>query len=166
MQFQVPQFIESENKIIGDLSFRQFIYLAIPGVIVILLFNILEKWLWLIVSSIMVGLGAIFAFQKINGQPALNFLSAALTFISSPKEYALPTTITVIGQPVVKPFAAEEARMSPLNEIIQKLSVTRNPIPKREIASGVWLQANLQERYSIIKKITGEKEAAKRIDYR
>lgn len=166
MQFQVPQFIESENKIIGDLSFRQFIYLVIPGLIVVFLFNVLERWLWLVVSSITVGIGAIFAFQKINGQPALNFLSAAFNFILSPKEYALSAEITVVSRPAVTPSVPEEAKRSPLNEIIQKLSITRNPIPKREIANGAWLQTNLQERYAIIKKITGEEEAAKRIDYR
>ena len=38
MQFQVPQFIDVENKIIGPLSLRQFLYLAGAGLISFMLF--------------------------------------------------------------------------------------------------------------------------------
>ena len=34
MQYQVPQFIETEDTIIGSLTLRQFIYLAVGGSII------------------------------------------------------------------------------------------------------------------------------------
>ena len=45
MQFQVPQFIEIEDKIFGPLTFKQFIYLAGGGGLCFLLYTILPFFL-------------------------------------------------------------------------------------------------------------------------
>ena len=41
MQFQVPQFIEVEDKIVGPLTFKQFIYLAGGGGVIAILYAFL-----------------------------------------------------------------------------------------------------------------------------
>lgn len=76
--FQVPQFIDIEDKIIGPISLRQFIILVVTVAIVFMLFKILQIWLWIIVGGLVGALGMALAFLKINGQ---NFSRVALNFL-------------------------------------------------------------------------------------
>ena len=48
MQFQVPQFIETEDKIVGPLTLRQFLYIGAAGLLSFLLFFVLKIWFWFI----------------------------------------------------------------------------------------------------------------------
>ena len=76
--FQVPQFIDIEDKIIGPISLRQFLILVGTAAIVFLLFKVLQIWLWIIVGGSIGALGMALAFLKINGQ---NFSRVALNFL-------------------------------------------------------------------------------------
>lgn len=76
--FQVPQFIDIEDKIIGPISLRQFLILVGTAAIVFLLFKVLQIWLWIIVGGSVGALGMALAFLKINGQ---NFSRVAVNFL-------------------------------------------------------------------------------------
>jgi len=76
--FQVPQFIDIEDKIIGPISLRQFLILVGTAAIVFLLFKVLQVWLWIIVGGSIGALGMALAFLKINGQ---NFSRVAVNFL-------------------------------------------------------------------------------------
>jgi hypothetical protein len=45
MRFQVPQFIEVEDKIFGPLTVKQFIYLAGGAGLVFILYHFLPTWI-------------------------------------------------------------------------------------------------------------------------
>jgi len=79
-QFQVPQFIEVENKIVGPLSLKQFLYLAVAGIVCFMLYFILQLWLWLLITAILGGSAVALAFIKYNGQPLPKVAWAAFTF--------------------------------------------------------------------------------------
>src|SRR3989344_5137894 len=89
MQFQVPQFIETEDTIIGPLSLRQFLYVGLSAILCFLLFFILQPWLWIIITAVIMITSAAFAFIKINGRPMIIFAEAALGYIWSPRLYTL-----------------------------------------------------------------------------
>ena len=84
MQFQVPQFIETEDKIIGPLTLRQFIYIAIGATISAILFFVLQPWLWLIVTFVLMATSVSLAFIKINGRSMSVFAQSAFGYIWSP----------------------------------------------------------------------------------
>ncbi|PIV10269.1 MAG: hypothetical protein COS49_01390 [Candidatus Portnoybacteria bacterium CG03_land_8_20_14_0_80_41_10] len=87
MQFNVPQFIEVEDKIIGPLTLKQFLYLgAGAGLLFILWFFL--KLGFFIVAAIPIGLfcGAL-AFYKVNGRPFISFLASLIKYSSKPKLY-------------------------------------------------------------------------------
>ena len=85
MQFQVPQFIEVEDKIIGPLTGKQFFYLVGAGALVFLLRTFLEWWLVIILGGPVVGLAIAMAFLKINGIPFIKIMSNAITYYISGK---------------------------------------------------------------------------------
>lgn len=74
MQFVVPQFIDVENKVLGPLSVRQFIiFLMIAGIIVVLN-QLMDFFYWVFASIIVMCIGFLFAFVKINGRGFHYFL--------------------------------------------------------------------------------------------
>lgn len=87
MQFQVPQFLDVEDKIFGPLTLKQFLYIAAAAAISFILFFALEEWLWVICTGI-VGLIAItLAFVKFNGRPAIYMFLSLIKYAWFPKLY-------------------------------------------------------------------------------
>lgn len=80
MRFQVPQFIEVEDKIFGPLTLKQFLYLAGGGAAIFLVKQILPFFLFVIVTALIAGAAAALAFVKINNRPLVIFLSHALSY--------------------------------------------------------------------------------------
>ncbi len=80
MRFQVPQFIEVEDKIFGPLTFRQFIYLAGAAGIGIGFWLLLPKWLAIILAAPFVSLGLALAFYKVNERPFIDVLESAFNY--------------------------------------------------------------------------------------
>lgn len=87
MQFNVPQFIEIEDKIIGPLTLKQFMYLAIGGAICFMLYFVLKVGFFIVVTIIVMGFCAMLAFLKINGRPFPHFLKNFVSFALRPKIY-------------------------------------------------------------------------------
>ncbi|HEY4525179.1 MAG TPA: PrgI family protein [Candidatus Paceibacterota bacterium] len=87
MQFQVPQFIEVEDRIFGPLTFRQFIYVAGGGGVVYLLWRVLPLIAALPLIGLVGGLAFALAFMQYNGRPFIISLEHAFFFFLHPKLY-------------------------------------------------------------------------------
>jgi hypothetical protein len=87
MQYQVPQFIEVEDKIFGPLTLRQFIYLAGSGGVCLIFFSLLPLWLTLILSTPVAIFGAGLAFYHINGRPLVVALEHGFAYFFGSKLY-------------------------------------------------------------------------------
>jgi len=86
-QYQVPQFIEVEDKIFGPLTLRQFIYLAGAGGLSLIFFTLLPFILALPLIGLAVGIGAGFAFYKVNGRPLVVAAEHAFSYFLGHKLY-------------------------------------------------------------------------------
>jgi len=87
MQFQIPQFLEIEDKVIGPLTIKQFLYLLFGGAIVFILWNYLRFWLFIIIALPITALSISLAFVKINGQPFEKLLLAVINYFLKPRLY-------------------------------------------------------------------------------
>ncbi|MBI3305449.1 PrgI family protein [Candidatus Parcubacteria bacterium] len=87
MQFQVPQFIDVEDRVVGPLTWRQFVYVAGAGGILFLLWLILEVAVWVIAAVLIGGFALVAAFLKVNGRPFLLFLASVFGFAAKPRRY-------------------------------------------------------------------------------
>lgn len=90
MKFTVPQFIERETPIVGPLTLRQFIFIAIGGGICFFLYFIFAKsnfFLFIVLSVITLGTFFAFAFLQIGGKSLPTVLVNALKFTFGPKKY-------------------------------------------------------------------------------
>lgn len=86
-QYQVPQFIEVEDKIFGPLTLKQFIYLAGAGGLSLIFFTLLPLLLALPLVGIAMGIGAAFAFYKVNGRPLIVAAEHAFSYMLGNKLY-------------------------------------------------------------------------------
>lgn len=87
MRFTVPQFIEHEAKIVGPLTFKQFVFIGIAAAICFLLFFLAPFSVFIISTVVLGGLSVVFAFLKVGGRPVPEILKYLFTFSSSPKIY-------------------------------------------------------------------------------
>lgn len=87
MRFQVPQFLETETKLIGPFTLIQFLWIAGGAVIIFLLNFILSGIYFIIPSVIVAGIALAFAYLKIEGMSLIVYLMNALSFTISSKRY-------------------------------------------------------------------------------
>ena len=87
MQFEVPQFIEIEDKIFGPFSWRQFLYLGggVGGAVV--MFLMLPFILFLIFGIPLGLLSAALAFYPVNNRPFSYFLEAIVNYATKDRLY-------------------------------------------------------------------------------
>lgn len=85
MEYQVPQFIEVEDKIIGPLTLKQFIYIAGAAGVCIVAFVYFSFIIAVLISAPVVGAAAALAFYKINGKPFIEVLEAGFNFYTRSK---------------------------------------------------------------------------------
>ena len=86
-QFQVPQFIEIEDKIFGPLTIKQFIYLAGGAGITIILLTFLPKFLALLIALPFIALSVALSFYKPNSRPFVVQLESMLHYFLGKKLY-------------------------------------------------------------------------------
>lgn len=163
MQFQVPQFIETEDKIVGPFTLRQFLYIAAGGILSFILYFRVQTWLWLFLSIFILAISISFSFIKINGRPLANLFLSALSYYWKPQTY--------VWQPDNPRINKEEALRSAdgggfLESVVSGL-VLKNAW--RSLQTGT-KQApatkETKERYQIFQRISGERQVARRVDYR
>ena len=96
MQFTVPQFIERKPKIIGPLTFRQFIFVGTAGGICIFLYFFLPTGLFVFLAVIIFGSASALAFVKIGKTPLPAVLKNLFIYVLNPKVYLWKKKINVI----------------------------------------------------------------------
>ena len=87
MQFQVPQFIEVEDKIFGPLTFRQFIYLGGGVGTGYIMYRVLPFFIAVPIALGCIGFAAALAFYKYNGRPFILAVESAFFYMTRTKLY-------------------------------------------------------------------------------
>ena len=87
MRYQLPQFIEMEDKIIGPFSLKQFIYLiSVPAVCYVLHFFVRLPFV-ILVGIIFFPVAILLAFYKVNGRPFSQAILGFLRYVRRPQIY-------------------------------------------------------------------------------
>lgn len=95
MEYQVPQFIEVEDKLIGPLSLKQFLYVAGAGGLCVVFFSYFSFIFAFIFSVPVAAFGTALAFYKVNGKPLVDVLEAGFNYYTRKRlmlwKYTEPT---------------------------------------------------------------------------
>ncbi|MFA6397993.1 MAG: PrgI family protein [Candidatus Paceibacterota bacterium] len=87
MQFQVPQFIDIEDKIFGPFTFKQFVYIGGGAGICFVVYKLLPLLPAILIIVPVAALAASLAFYKINGKPFIFILQAYIKYFFQNKLY-------------------------------------------------------------------------------
>lgn len=87
MKFQVPQFIETETKLIGPFTLKQFLWLAAGGAVIFLTFLTMNSLIFFMVAIPVGAFSAALAFVKINETPLINYVMYGINYFLNPKQY-------------------------------------------------------------------------------
>jgi len=117
MQFQVPQFIEVEDKIFGPLTFKQFIYLVGGTGISFVLYVMLPAFFAILLIIPVAGFSLALAFYKVNNRPFIAVVESAFNYILKSKLYVWRKTAKKAPKQKGK-----EQKPAPLNLQVPKLS--------------------------------------------
>ena len=170
MQFQVPQFIDISPKIVGPLTLKQFLIIASAIVPVFILFFILNFFVWLIIALVFGGSSIAIALVKIRGQSLLKILIAAFNYFWKPRYYIWKRVDEKINPEELQnipDIQTAKPKRPPLRDLFLKLTTTTKPIAKREKPTEFLSSVkSSRERFSIFRKTTGERDKARRADYR
>ncbi len=123
MNYQVPQFIEVEDKIFGPLTIKQFVYLAGAGGVSLAAVTLLPLSFAIFVSLPFVGLALALAFYKVNDRPFIFTIEHAFAYFLGSKLYLwkqLPPSVkkeqtsAVTTAPLVSVPSLSESRLKDL----------------------------------------------------
>jgi hypothetical protein len=87
MRFQVPQFINIEDKLFGPFTIKQFVYMVGAAGAGYIVWHFLPKILALIIIAPIVTLALLLAFVRPNGQPFVFLLQSAVLYGLSNRLY-------------------------------------------------------------------------------
>lgn len=134
MRFQVPQFIEVEDRIFGPLTFKQFIYLAGGVGFSVMLFTLSGLFLAILLGFPVLVSAIALAFWKINSRPFVEILQSATS-------YAVNTKLYLWKKKPQKKKAAIEAAVQSETEKIYVPKLTENKL--RDIAWSLDIKESL-----------------------
>ena len=124
MQYQVPQFIEIEDKIFGPLTLKQFIYLAGGGGLCLIFFTLLPLYLTVLLAIPVVALSAGLAFYEINGRPLIVAMEHAAAYFFGSKLYLWKQRQAPASSD--KLLASSSSKLAPSHsQIVPKLSQSK-----------------------------------------
>lgn len=117
MEYQVPQFIEVEDKIFGPFTLKQFVYVAGGVGLCAILLLTLPLLLGIILALPVAALTAALAFFKINNKPFVDIMEAAFNYYIGSRLYLWKKEKNVVPSAPAAPVAAPDP---------QKLGLTQS----------------------------------------
>ncbi len=117
-QYQVPQFIEVEDKLFGPLTLKQFIYLAGGGGLCLIFFSLLPLYMTVVLSIPVLAFSAGLAFATVNGRPLIYAVEHAVSYYIGSKLY-------LWQQREAKASKSTPAAVEPVKLLVPKLSESK-----------------------------------------
>ncbi len=131
-KFVVPQFIDSEDKILGPITVRQFLLCLGATFLVFLEYKLLTFFAFIPAVILTAGITILFAFVKINGAPFHIFFANALqTSLRAKlrvwnKELKDAELRTLMKKPPQVVIVASQAKPRPESTRLRDLALTVN----------------------------------------
>lgn len=108
MQFQVPQFTEIEDKVIGPFTLKQFLYLLAGGVIIFIFYKIFSLFITILLSLPVAAVVIALAFVKVNNRPFISMVKNFFGFLRKPDFYVWKKSIAKTQKEEESPLIIEK----------------------------------------------------------
>ncbi|OGE74087.1 MAG: hypothetical protein A3K06_03675 [Candidatus Doudnabacteria bacterium RIFCSPHIGHO2_01_52_17] len=87
MKYSVPQFIDVEDKLIGGLTLKQFLFIMAGGLLTLGIWSIFKFSFIFFLFGLPIAFASLaMAFGKFNGRPVMSNIPAIVRFFSTPRD--------------------------------------------------------------------------------
>lgn len=87
MLFNVPQYIDVEDKVAGPLTAKQLLWMIGLGAMLMFMWSIFDKVFFFILAIPVICIFVAFAFYRPYNQPLVVFIGSAIMYMVRPKIY-------------------------------------------------------------------------------
>jgi len=126
MLFNIPQFIDKEDKIVGPLTAKQLGWMFGAGGVMLLLWAVLDITAFILAAIPVLAIFGALAFYRPNNQSLIAFIFTSVQFFFRPKMYVwrrLPEIANIQKKPSHKKVAIIQKEKKIVNEEkIQEIS--------------------------------------------
>ncbi len=135
MKYQVPQFIEIEDKIIGPLTIKQFVYLAGGAGMCFIAYRFLPFLIAIVLMAVIIALSLALAFYKVNNRNFIELLESMFNFYTKSRLYIWKKEVKQISRNKAPATTALEQIFVPklseskLKELSWSLDINENLNP-------------------------------------
>lgn len=102
MMFNVPQFIDVEDKVAGPLTWRQLLWMIGMGVLLLVLYNVVPGLAFIVIAIPVVLAFVALAFYRPHGQPLISFIGHGFFFFFRPKVAVWERPVVRMRTPVLR----------------------------------------------------------------
>jgi len=127
MQFQVPQFIDIEDKVIGPLTVKQFLYILVASVIGFILFKLVNFFVFIVLLIPIAAITIAFGFLKIHNRPFVELVKNFFGFLKKPDYYIWK-----------KPKIIDPIEEKKIPKLIKKQAPKKKKISKKRLQEINW----------------------------
>ncbi|MFH1353861.1 MAG: PrgI family protein [bacterium] len=133
MRYQVPQFVDIQDRIIGPLTLKQFLFYMAAGMLLVPVYFLSDLGLFLSVAIPTVGVAAAFAHIHWRGQTFASLLSHGLRYFTGERMYlwrreAGAGSVHIAGSEYEEFTEAVPITTSALDAVVQTLNTQGNII--------------------------------------
>lgn len=137
MMYNVPQFVDVEDKIAGPLTWKQLLWMIAMTVLLLVVWKIFEFWAFLLIGIPVAVFFAAMAFYKPYGQPLINMVIYGITFLFQPKMYiwkqgSSGSKRSVVAQKPRELMKSKQVEVMSLEELESLSKVLDNPVQALE----------------------------------
>ena len=141
-QFQVPQFIEVEDKIFGPLTLKQFVYVGGGAGLSFVLYKTLPVFIAFPLIGVVAGLSIALAFYKVNNRPFIIMMEAAFTYLTKSKLYLwraekVKKKSKKVQKQKLSPLDIPNLSDNKLKDLAWSLDIKENIAKEREMDKGL-----------------------------
>ncbi len=132
MRYQVPQFIEIEDKIFGPLTIKQFLYVAGGSAIAFMVWTTFRSFIAIIIATPILIFSFALAFYKVNNRPFIATVESAIKYFFNSKLYIWhkkprqPEKASGVGSEEDIKMSLPKMSSSKLKELAWSLDINQN----------------------------------------
>ena len=108
MHYNVPQFIDVEDKVAGPLTAKQLLWMFGMGATLMMLWGLLDRTAFFLSAVPVAALFVALAFYKPHGRPLISFVFYGILFLFRPKMYVWKREERVIKRSAMRSRHAQE----------------------------------------------------------
>jgi hypothetical protein len=142
---------------------------GIASAISAMFYFLVQTWLFLVIAIVLIGAALALSFIKINGRPLIKLGISAANFYWKPQLYVWQPEHTTVQH---KPTPMTVREMAPIEAIAAGGSLHKSwqnlqtGTPVQKTSDRQFIEKRMNERYQIFQRQSGDRQAARRVDYR